>query len=48
MLEIARSENQKLGENYVEPRDVRQSQQTIIFDFSHARPGDSFDLARYR
>lgn len=35
MLEIARSENQKLEENYVEPRDVRQSQQTLIFDFSH-------------
>ena len=37
MLEIATSENQKLGENYVEPRDVRQSQQTLIFDFSHGQ-----------
>ena len=37
MLEIARSENQKLGENYVEPRGVRQSQQTLIFNFSHGQ-----------
>lgn len=37
MLEIARSENQKLEENYVEPRDVRQSQQTLIFNFSHGQ-----------
>ena len=37
MLESARSENQKLEENYVEPTDVRQSQQTIIFNFSHGQ-----------
>lgn len=47
MLEIARSENQKLEENYVEPRDVRQSQETLIFNHL-TRPVDSFDLARYR
>ena len=37
MLEIARSENQKLEENYVEPRDVRQSQKTLIFNFSQGQ-----------
>ena len=38
MLEIARSENQKVGENYAEPRGVRQSQQTH-FLISHTARG---------